>query len=334
MIDRDRPIEDPAPRELAEAINDRQILAARGPKNRVDPRRAYQAFVEPEFSVDRIVEDVATIFLTNRECPFRCLMCDLWKNTTDDRVPPGAIVQQIEHALASLPAAPRIKLYNSGNFFDAAAVPREDLPRIAKIVGGHRSVIIENHPKLCDDRALRFRDQCGTDLEVAIGLETSHPPTLQRLNKQITRDDFARAAEFLTSNGIRVRAFILLRPPWTTEGEGIERAIESVRFAFNSGVDCCAVIPTRSGNGIMERLQREGLFTPPRLTSLETVLDETLRWQSGIVLADLWDAEQFASCPVCARQRIDRLQRMNMTQTVPPPVTCPACDSDGGGRFE
>ena len=27
--------------------------------------------------------DVATLFLTNRECPFRCLMCDLWKNTLE-----------------------------------------------------------------------------------------------------------------------------------------------------------------------------------------------------------------------------------------------------------
>ena len=84
------------------------------------------------------VEDVATLFLTNRECPFRCLMCDLWRNTTDTRVPPGAIPQQIDYALARLPAARHIKLYNSGNFFDHQAIPPEDYAAIAERVRGVR----------------------------------------------------------------------------------------------------------------------------------------------------------------------------------------------------
>ena len=33
----------------------------------------------------------AVVFLTNRECPFRCVMCDLWMNTLDETVPRGAI---------------------------------------------------------------------------------------------------------------------------------------------------------------------------------------------------------------------------------------------------
>jgi len=66
---------------------------------------------------------VATIFLTNRECPWRCVMCDLWKNTLIDSVPLGAIPSQIDYALARLPAARQIKLYNSGSFFDTQAIP-------------------------------------------------------------------------------------------------------------------------------------------------------------------------------------------------------------------
>ena len=52
-----------------------------------------------------IIEDTAIIFLTNRECPFHCLMCDLWKNTTDVSLPAGAIPEQIEWALKQLPEA-------------------------------------------------------------------------------------------------------------------------------------------------------------------------------------------------------------------------------------
>ena len=75
--------------------------------------------------------DVATLFLTNRECPYRCLMCDLWKNTLTETVPIGAIPAQIDYALGQLPPARQIKLYNSGSFFDPHAIPPQDHPAIA-----------------------------------------------------------------------------------------------------------------------------------------------------------------------------------------------------------
>src|SRR5687768_18538965 len=124
---------------------DEAILSARPAKNRVDPFVPYAFLVEPERNASGRVEDVATIFLTNRECPFRCLMCDLWKNTTDEVVPPGAIASQIDYALARLPPARSIKLYNSGNFFDAQAIPPTDHAAIAERLRGFATVIVENH---------------------------------------------------------------------------------------------------------------------------------------------------------------------------------------------
>src|SRR5271166_3151981 len=99
--------------------DDRWVLSRRSAHPAPDPWRPHAAIVEPERTRDGTVEDVATIFLTNRECPFRCVMCDLWKYTTSERVPDGAIVAQIARALADLPPARHIKLYNAGNFFDA-----------------------------------------------------------------------------------------------------------------------------------------------------------------------------------------------------------------------
>ena len=71
-------------------LDDKTILAARGSRNAVDPARPYDHLVEPERSAGGVVEDVTTVFITNRECPFKCTMCDLWMNTTVDRVPAGA----------------------------------------------------------------------------------------------------------------------------------------------------------------------------------------------------------------------------------------------------
>jgi radical SAM enzyme (TIGR01210 family) len=305
-------------------ITDREILAARPAPNPVDPARPYAFLAEAEHSASGVIEDVATIFLTNRGCRFRCLMCDLWKNTLSEPVEVGAIPAQIDYALARLPAAHHLKLYNSGNFFDHKAIPPADYEPIAQRTASFETLIVENHPRLCGAEVTRFRDLLSTQLEVAMGLETVHPKALEALNKRMTLGDFDRAVEFLLERDIAVRAFILLKPPGMNEAEGIEWALRSIEHAFDIGVRCCSVIPTRAGNGIMDELQRQGVFEPPRLLSLETMFDEALRLAQGRgrVFVDLWDVEQFARCSKCVSSRRDRLQTMNLRQTVEPVVEC------------
>jgi hypothetical protein len=302
--------------------SDTDIVGARPEKADVDPWQPYAYHVEPERTKAGTVEDVATLFLTNRECPFRCLMCDLWKYTTDETVPEGAVPAQIDYALERLPDARHVKLYNSGNFFDRKAFPPSDRPAIAERVADFQTVIVENHPKLCGEPCLAFRDRLPGQLEMALGLETAHPTVLDRLNKRMTRDDFRRAVGFLRENAIDVRTFILLRPPFLSEAEGVEWALRSIEFAFDAGVQTCSVVPTRAGNGIMQQLAQDDQFAPPSMASIETVLEEGLRMDRGRVFMDLWDLERFADCDACADDRRDRLHRMNLTQTVQPPVAC------------
>ena len=206
-------------------------------------------------------------------------------------------------------------------------MPPGDLPRIAELLAPFRTVIVECHPRLIGPRCLAFRDRLRPALRVAMGLETAHPEVLRRLNKGMTLDDFERAAGFLRRHGIGVRAFLLLRPPFLDEAEGVEWAKRSLRYAFDVGVECCVVIPTRDGNGAMERLRAEGLWAPPRLESLEEVLAYGVGLQRGRVFADLWDIEKLFHCPRCGPARARRLDAMNREQAVAPPVVC---DCGGG----
>ncbi|HKD38307.1 MAG TPA: radical SAM protein, partial [Pirellulales bacterium] len=274
---------------------DRWILSRRPPKNAVDPWRPYHYLVEQERTRDGRLENVGTIFLTNRECPFRCLFCDLWKNTTDERVPDGAILAQIEWALEHMPPLRHLKLYNSGNFFDPQAIPPGDLPEIAEGLSGLETLIVECHPRLVGRSCFQFQERLKPALEVAMGLETAHPQVLERLNKRMTLDDFSDAARQLRERRIGVRAFILLRPPFLDETEGLLWAKRSLDFAFAAGVECCVTIPTRGGNGAMDELAAARTFAAPVLESLEAAVEYGIGLRAGRVFADLWDIERLAS---------------------------------------
>ena len=303
-------------------INNKWIVSNRGKKNIVDPRRPYGWLVEKERTASGKIEDIAIIFLTNKECPFHCLMCDLWKNTTDKPVPVGAIPDQIELALAQLPKVKHLKLYNSGSFFDEAAIPEVDYKRIASLLDEFDTVVVESHPKLINDKCIRFRDMLKPKLEIAMGLEIVHPEILKKLNKQMTLEDFSQATTFLTKNKIRTRAFVLLRPPFLNESEGVYWAKRSIDFAFNLGVECCTVIPVRAGNGTMEKLMENGDFSLPNIYSLETVLEYGIGLHAGRVFADIWDLGLFSNCKKCLNKRINRLTSMNLSQRISNQVVC------------
>jgi radical SAM enzyme (TIGR01210 family) len=317
-------------------LGDEWILARRPPRNAVSADRPYAWLVEPEPAADGRLVEVATLFLTNRECPFRCLMCDLWKNTLETSVAPGQIPAQIRWGLAQLydtsPAAPQqpcwsaqvspgrhLKLYNSGNFFDPRAIPPEDYGEIARLAERFERLIVECHPRLVGRRFRDFRRLRAGALEVAMGLETVHPEVLPRLNKGMTLDDFSRAVDVLRTEGAHVRAFILVRPPFLTDDEGLQWARRSLEYAFEQGVECCSLIPTRAGNGAMEDLSERGLFAPPSLEALEQTLEYGLSCRAGRVLLDLWDIGNVSPHAPNRAERIARLARMNLTQRVSPP---------------
>jgi radical SAM enzyme (TIGR01210 family) len=302
------------------------IVAQRPQRATVDPFTPHGFFLEEELSASHRLVSSAVILLTNKECPWRCLMCDLWKHTLTRSVPPSAIPRQIDYALTHLPARPeQVKLYNGGSFFDPAAIPLADYSAIAHKVSGATHLVVESHPRLIGEKALRLRDLLSSSLEVAMGLETVHPDVLPRLNKKLTLSAFSKAVGFLRGHGIAVRAFVLLKPPFLNEAEGLEWAVKSADFAYASGAEVVSLIPTRLGNGALDRLRETAEFAPPRMPTLEWALEAVLERRQGRVIADTWDLEQFSTCAACFEQRRQRLHQMNRQQIVLPRIDCRLC---------
>ena len=317
-----------APATRSPPFDDAWIVAQRGPKTVLDPARAYAALWEEEPDASGTLAPTAVLFLTNRECPFRCVMCDLWVNTLDRTVPAGAIVAQIRDAIAGLPPARQVKLYNAGSFFDPQAIPPDDDTRIASVLEPYDRVIVEAHPAFLagvyGERCLRFRDRLRGRLEVAIGLETANEAALARLNKRMTVDAFRRAARWLAGHDIDLRVFVLLNPPFVDSGDAVEWACRSIDTAAHAGATACSVIPMRGGNGALEALGAGAGVR--RLPALEAAVDYGLGRYGMRVFADLWDVQRFFDCR-CSPARAQRLEAINRTQAPVRPVTCDRCDA-------
>ena len=133
---------------------------------------------------------------------------------TELGVTPTAISHQIRYALDRLPKCSVLKLYNSGSFFDSGAIPKSDYAGIAQLCSSFRRVVVECHPRLIDQTAIAFAQVIGTQLEIAIGLETAHPVALEKINKRISLFDYVDAIEFCKAASIDIRTFLLVHPPF------------------------------------------------------------------------------------------------------------------------
>lgn len=315
-----------------------RVREARGQRQSPDPERPIAVWDEEEVVAADTTTTARVVLLAGAECSFTCTMCDLWRHTLAGPTPPGALVRQLALALDhGAPAAPPpwIKLYNASNFFAPRSVPPEDLPAIARLVAGHRRVIVENHPRLCDGRVAEFRDRLDGQLEVAMGLETVHPQLLAWLGKEMTTDDFAAACSRLAGWGVGVRAFLLVGLPGLDDDEALDWTTRGVRFARDQGVRHCSLIPTRSGNGWFDRLAADGLFVAPSLGLLERALAAALA-EAGpmVVTADGWDLDRLAGqCGQCSQARHAMLAATNRAQrTLPALAVACGCDGRGSGR--
>ena len=309
------------------SVVDRRIRSLRPAKAHVDPYMAHGSLLEEERRPDNRMEQALTVFLAGAECPFTCSFCDLWRWTIDGPTPPGALTGQLKSVLkASGDLVPdRLKLYNASNFFDARAVPPEDVLGIATLAAPFAAVTVESHASTIGSQTLAFARQIRGRLEVAVGLETIHPVAAAQLNKRLDPAQFDLAARFLSDNGIDLRVFVLLGAPHVPAEESIDWTVRSVEYAVERGASVVSIIPVRGGNGEMERLQVLGEFTPPTLSQLEEALDRCLQFTSTVVTADLWDGERLPACAHCGPARLKRLRRLNVSGRPEQRIACTMC---------
>ena len=173
-----------------------------------------------------------------------------------------------------------VKIFTSGSFFDPAEVPLAFREEVARTFRG-KIIITETRPEYVEHDAIRdFVD--GIDdgsnripLYCAIGLETTNDRIREKcINKGFTYADFLKAASVAHAAGAGVKAYLLHKPLFLTEGEAVLDMKTSIA-EVSAHSEIISMNPcTVQRKTELEQFWRQGAYRPPYLWSILAILHE------------------------------------------------------------
>jgi radical SAM enzyme (TIGR01210 family) len=188
------------------------------------------------------------------------------------------LMAQVEHVASRRQDAQWVKLYTSGSMIDPEEVPGRVVEAIVEAFGDADMLTVESRA----EHVTRHRVEALGDTarrEIAIGLESACDPVLTgAVHKGMTLREFQRAAALVKDAGARLRAYILLKPPFLTEAEAVEDAVQAALAAAEAGASVVSLNPVNiHGDTMVDFLHFRGEYEPPWLWSVVQVLERVSR---------------------------------------------------------
>ncbi len=241
-----------------------------------DPRRYVSQWVEKDL-LDGREENAYVMILRTGGCGWAqssgCFMCGYINDAVNGEVKEDDLLFQFENAMSKYNGEKIVKIFTSGSFLDEREVPKSVQDKILDILSEKaQNIIIESRPEFIRSE----RIQGKKNLEVAIGLESASDFVLEHaINKGFRFDDYKKAVGILKENEIKVKTYLLVKPPFLSEKEAISDAVKSAeRIARYSPVISFNPVNIQKFT-LAERLWRRGEYRPPWLWSVVEVLKRT-----------------------------------------------------------
>jgi len=209
----------------------------------------------------------------------------------------------------------KIKIFTSGSFLDKKELPEPVRNRILDAVKekGVREITIETRPEYVEEAAAVQSYLEGVVLEVALGLESTNDRILTYcINKGFTYNDFLRAVDVL--DGTKVKAYLLIKPPFLTEYEAVEDAVHSAE-AIENLVDVISFNPVViHKRTVLEYVWRQNQYTPPWIWSVVEVLNRTRHLKPHIIChpVALGKYRGIRNCRTCTFELARKIQEYSL----------------------
>jgi radical SAM enzyme (TIGR01210 family) len=257
-----------------------------------------------------------------------CSMCG-YNSESNETATSDHIISQFDSAMDDLGEIEFVKIYTSGSFLDECEISKDAAEHILKISAGRgMRVLFESRPEFVTEEFLQRASSTNDRLEIALGLESSNDRVLQySINKGFTRADYERAAHTITSAGIDLRTYVLLKPPYLTEAESITDSEETIRFAagFSKTISLNPVNVQKGTH--VERLWRNWAYRPPWLWSVLEVLKSSCSLGKRVVCEPTGGGRERGAhnCGDCDDVLLASIKAFSLTQD-PGKLGYPDCD--------
>ena len=242
-------------------------------EKRLDPTRPVAVWSSQDLLNGQPVKSL-TIILRTVGCRWnRCTMCGY----ASEGAPATAedLMVQFNAAMKKLSGDDRVvKIYTSGSFLDPLEMPEEARAKILEDLQsrGIEKLVIESRPEYITQNRI---EECLSSIktEFAIGLETANDLIRQKIiRKGFAFQEFIDAAMTVHDMGGKVKAYLLLKPPFLSEGAAIRDAIISAKAARQHADILSLNLCNIQRGTVVERLWEHGEYRPPWLWSAVEVL--------------------------------------------------------------
>jgi len=217
--------------------------------------------------------DAMVLILRTNGCSWAkhggCTMCG-YADASMSGVTSDDLMKQVDSAVQRYNGEKFVKIYTSGSFLDDNEIPSEVRDRIFDTFKDADRLLFESRPEYITEDVLKTIPK---NVTIALGLESSDEEVLTKsVRKGFTPADSRNAGLLIKREGLTVRTYLLLKPPYLSERDAINDAISSAVFAdeFSDEISINPVNVQRST--LLERMWKKGDYRPPWIWSLTEVL--------------------------------------------------------------
>lgn len=296
------------------------------PKSK-DPKKPVSCWSEKDVLDDKIIDAFVIIFRT-RGCSWAlnsgCSMCGYFNDSMWENVSNNDLLTQFNTAMKSYSGQKFVKIFTSGSFLDDKEInPNVRKEIFGKLIETVDKVSVESRPEFITDGKLSeikegFKSKT---FEVGLGLETASDFIREHcLNKGFTFNDYKKAAKTLKKHNIKLKTYVLIKPPFLTEKESINDAINTVD-KIKTITDTVSFNPTNvQRNTLVNFLWQRKQYRPAWLFSVTEILKESRKITGDVkIKCDIAGGGSIRgvhNCKSCDRKFLNAIAEFSLSQDV------------------
>jgi len=296
------------------------------PKSK-DAKKPVSYWSEKDFLDDKIVDTFVIIFRT-KGCSWAlnsgCSMCgyfndSMWENVSDDD-----LLMQLNVAMRNYSRQSFVKIFTSGSFLDDNEVrPKARKEILDKLFETAEKISVESRPEfITDEKMSEIIDIFKTKtFEVGLGLETASDFVREYcLNKGFKFEDYKKAAKKLKKYNVKLKTYVLIKPPFLTEKESIEDAIKTVD-KIKKITDSISFNPTNvQRNTLVNYLWQRRQYRPAWLFSIVEILKKSKKIAGNVrIKCDIVGGGSIRgahNCKLCDSKFLDAISKFSLSQNL------------------